>query len=54
MQLLEGRVALVTGGSRGIGQAIVLDLAAAGADVAFDKLAEAVARLRKKTRARSS
>jgi 3-oxoacyl-[acyl-carrier protein] reductase len=32
---LEGKVAIVTGGGRGIGQAIVLDLAANGADVVF-------------------
>ncbi|MFC2032200.1 SDR family NAD(P)-dependent oxidoreductase [Chloroflexota bacterium] len=32
---LEGRIAIVTGGSRGIGKGVVLALAKAGADVAF-------------------
>ncbi|HET8805514.1 MAG TPA: SDR family NAD(P)-dependent oxidoreductase, partial [Gaiellales bacterium] len=36
MPELDGRVALVTGGSRGIGAAICTELAAAGAEVAVN------------------
>ena len=35
MKLLEDKVAIVTGGSRGIGEAIVLKLAEGGAHIAF-------------------
>lgn len=40
---LRGKVALVTGASRGIGRAIALDLAAEGADVALNYLSRAEA-----------
>ncbi|HSN09589.1 MAG TPA: 3-oxoacyl-[acyl-carrier-protein] reductase [Hanamia sp.] len=35
MKMLENKVAIVTGGSRGIGEAIVLKLAESGANIAF-------------------
>ena len=40
MSLLEGKVAIVTGGARGIGEAIVRGLAAQGASVAFTYVSE--------------
>jgi 3-oxoacyl-[acyl-carrier protein] reductase len=38
MKMLEGKNALITGGSRGIGKAIALTLAAQGANIAFTDL----------------
>ncbi|CDN30954.1 3-oxoacyl-[acyl-carrier protein] reductase [Mucinivorans hirudinis] len=39
MKLLAGKVAIITGAARGIGKAIAMEYAAAGADVAFTDLA---------------
>jgi len=38
MKLLQGKTALITGGSRGIGEAIVLQMAEQGANIAFTYL----------------
>ena len=35
MKLLENKVALITGATRGIGKAIALEMARNGADIAF-------------------
>ena len=38
MELLEGKIAVITGASRGIGRAIALKFASGGADIAFSDL----------------
>ena len=43
MKLLEGKVALVTGATRGIGRAIALRFAEQGAQVAFTYLSSSAA-----------
>ncbi|MBQ3026065.1 MAG: SDR family NAD(P)-dependent oxidoreductase, partial [Alistipes sp.] len=43
MKLLEGKVALVTGATRGIGRAIALKFAEHGANVAFTYLSSVAA-----------
>lgn len=43
MKLLENKVAVITGGSRGIGEAIVLKFAAQGCDVAFTYISDSSA-----------
>lgn len=43
MKLLENKVAIVTGGSRGIGEAIVIKLAEQGANVAFSYVSDSSA-----------
>ena len=53
MKLLEGKVAIVTGAARGIGEAIAIKYAEHGANIAFsyvsDSSAEKAATLEKKT-----
>src|SRR5687768_16714551 len=43
MKLLEGKVVIVTGAARGIGEAIAIKLAEAGASIAFTYVSESSA-----------
>ena len=43
MQLLKGKVALVTGAARGIGEAVVLKFAEQGANIAFSYISDSSA-----------
>ena len=43
MRLLENKVAIVTGGARGIGEAIALKLASQGASIAFTYVSDSSA-----------
>ena len=43
MKLLEGKVALITGGTRGIGKAIALKYASEGANIAFTYVSNSAA-----------
>ncbi len=55
MKLLEGKIAIVTGAARGIGEAIAVKLAEHGANIAFtyvsDSSAEKAAALEQKLQA---
>ena len=44
MGLLEGKLALITGATRGIGKAVALKFAAEGADIAFTYRSENAAK----------